>query len=87
MAIKAKTLVIGGKLVASEQEKVKREPTKSPQDKVKVGLQVKRPEPEPVRREPPQDMAIELDEPKPAGVKNSFILKSSSKFHRDMIEE
>lgn len=86
MAIKAKKLVVGGKLFSQEPDPVK-EPVKPPQEKVKTTAPVKRPEPERIEYSSPQEMVEILDEPKLASTKNGFILKSSSKFHRDMIEE
>ena len=86
MAIKAKQLVVGGKVFSQEPEPVK-EPVKPPQDKVKTTAPVERTKPEPIEYASPQEMVEILDEPRLVSTKNGFILKSSSKFHRDMIEE
>ena len=86
MAIKTRVLVVGGKTFVSDPEP-KRESVKPPQDQVEKTEPVKRSPPVQIEHESPQDIVEVLSEPKTAGVKNSFILRSSSKFHRDMIEE
>jgi len=85
MAIKAKVIVVGGNKFVAEAEAGKR---KSPQDLVtRVGEPELRPEPPRIEHDSPQDMVEIIDEPRVAGTKNSFILKHTSKFYRDMIDE
>jgi hypothetical protein len=85
MAIKTRVLVVGGKTFHSEPE-TKREPVKPPQDQVKTTEPEKRPPPVRIEYEAPQDQVEIFDEPKLVSVRNSFILQSNSKFHRDMKE-
>lgn len=86
MAIKAKVLVIGGKTFVSEPEP-KKEPKKPPQALTKVSEPVKKIEPPRVEHESPQDMVEIVGEPRRIETHNSFILKHTSKFYRDMIDE
>lgn len=88
MAIKAKRIKIGDKVFTMQDEEPKKPVHKAPQE------QVSHTDPEPRREEvmveykSPQDQ-VELqanDEPVVRNKGHSFILKSSSKFHRDMIE-
>jgi hypothetical protein len=88
MAIKAKVIVVGGKKFHAEPE-AKREPEKrsSPQEQVKTAEPEKRLPPVRIEHDAPQDVVEILGEPRLVGTRNSFILKSSSKFHRDMIDD
>lgn len=86
MAIKTRVLVVGGKTFHSEPE-AKREPVKPPQDQVEKTQPAKRPPPARIEYESPQDYVEINEEPRLASTKNSFILKSNSKFHRDMLDD
>lgn len=84
MAIDAKVIVVGGNKFVHAPDSSS---PKSPQDLVKTTGPVRRVGQDRVEHASPQDSVPIHGEPKITSSKNDFILKSSSRFHRDMIEE
>lgn len=88
MAVRAKRMIIGDKLFVMQDEEPKPSLNRAPQDRVTHDAPTKRVREAPIEHKPAQEQVeLQLDEEPTVRTKgHSFILKSGSKFHRDMIE-